>query len=77
MVRWGDYWRFTSRSAGRLFEGAFGAENTTVAAFGDLRTATCFLWGLAAEDLAESELRARDEDYEVLIAVRAVKQRRS
>jgi hypothetical protein len=31
------------------------------------------LYGLAAEDLDQDELQRRDQDYEVLITVRAIK----
>lgn len=73
MERWGDYWRFTSLSAKRLFEEVFPAENVSVEAYGNVLAAVAFLHGLAAEELRRKELDHRDPDYEVLIAVRAVK----
>jgi SAM-dependent methyltransferase len=74
MDRWGDYWRFTSLSARRLFETAFRSSETRVEAYGNLISATAFLYGLAAEDLSVEELRGRDDDYELLIAVRATRE---
>jgi SAM-dependent methyltransferase len=71
--RWGDYWRFTTRSARQLFEEVFPAANVQVEAFGNVLVATAFLHGLAAEELRQAELDHHDPDYEVLIAVRAVK----
>ena len=68
---WGDYWRFTSDSATRLFAGEFGAQNTTTTAYGNVLTATAMLHGLAAEDLKPKQLDDRDRDFEVLIGVRA------
>jgi glycosyltransferase involved in cell wall biosynthesis len=73
MERWGDYWRFTSLSARLLFESAFGAEHVTVEAHGNVLAATALLYGLAREELTDAELQARDPDYEVIIAIRAVK----
>ena len=70
---WGDYWRFTSLSARRVFEEVFPSENVKVEAFGNLTTAIAFLHGLAAEEMRPAELAAHDADYEVLLAVRAVK----
>jgi SAM-dependent methyltransferase len=70
---WGDYWRFTSRSARRLFEESFQPDNVTVESFGNVLAAIAFLHGLSAEDLRESELELRDPDFELLIGVRAVK----
>jgi len=68
---WGDYWRFTSDSATRLFADEFGAQNTTTTAYGNVLTATAMLHGLAAEDLKPKQLDDRDRDFEVLIGVRA------
>lgn len=68
---WGDYWRFTSMSARRLFEDEFGAGTVEVEAYGNVLAATAQLQGIAAEELDPAELDARDPRYEVLIAVRA------
>lgn len=73
MDRWGDYWRFTSLSARRLFECAFPGGDVHVEAHGNVLAATAFLQGLSTRDLREAELNHRDPDYEVLITVRAVK----
>ena len=73
MERWGDYWRFTALSAQRLFCEAFGVDNVTVQAYGNVLGAVAFLHGLAAQELTEEELNHRDPDYEVVIAVRASK----
>jgi SAM-dependent methyltransferase len=70
---WGDYWRFTSHSARRLFAEAFGGENVSVEAYGNVLTAAACLYGLAAEELPSSALTLNDPDFEVLVAIRAVK----
>ncbi len=75
--RWGDYWRFTTLSARRLFEEAFPTTHIKVEAYGNVLAAGAFLQGLAAEDLRREELDHRDPDYEVLITVRAVKSKES
>jgi hypothetical protein len=71
---WGDWWRFTSQGARRLFTGVFGDDGVEVAAHGNVLTACAFLYGLAAEELTEAQLASCDGDYELLITVRAVKQ---
>ena len=71
--QWGEYWRFTSLSARLLFEEAFKTGNVSVRAYGNVLAAISFLAGLAAEDLKITELDASDPDFELLIAVRAVK----
>lgn len=69
----GDYWRFTSGSARRLCEEFFSPAHVTVNVYGNVRTATAYLYGLAAEDLQPEELDYHDPNYELVIAVRAVK----
>jgi hypothetical protein len=73
MDRWGDYWRFTSLAARKLFAGFFGAEQVAVAAHGNVLAAMAFLQGLAAEELTAEELDYADPDYELVITVRALK----
>jgi len=73
MDRWGDFWRFTTRSARRLFEEVFPPGNVHVEARGNVLSAVAFLHGLAAEEFLPEELDHRDPDYEVSISVRAIK----
>jgi hypothetical protein len=73
---WGDWWRFTSDSARRLFADAYGPENVEVQAHGNVLSAACFLYGLAAEELSDDELTHHDPDFELLMTIRAVKRDR-
>ena len=73
MQRWGDYWRFTSHSARRLFEEVFPAANIAVQTHGNVLVAAALLYGLAAEELRKHELAHHDPDYELVITVRAFK----
>ena len=70
---YGDYWRFSSASVSRLFSAPFGAENIEVRSYGNVYAATTFLQGLALEELDTEKLAYVDADYEMLIALRAVK----
>jgi SAM-dependent methyltransferase len=72
---WGDWWRFTASSARRLVEEVFVDGHVDVETYGNLLSATMFLHGHAAEELAPAELDLRDPEYEVTIAVRAIKGR--
>jgi SAM-dependent methyltransferase len=76
MESWGDYWRFTSLSARRLFEEFFDPGDVTVETFGNVLTASAFLYGLGVRDLRRKQLDVRDPDYQMLIAVKAVKSSR-
>jgi SAM-dependent methyltransferase len=73
MDRWGEYWRFTSLSARRIFEEVFGASAVTVKSYGNVLAATALLQGIAANELKASELDVQDQDYEVVITIEAVK----
>ncbi len=75
MDRWGDFWRFTTLSARRVFETCFRPELVQVEAHGNVLAAAAFLYGLAVEDLRATDLDTDDPDYELLITVRAVKGR--
>jgi SAM-dependent methyltransferase len=70
---WGDFWRFTTLAAKRLFEEAFSPGQVAVASHGNVFIATAFLHGLAQEEVTTRELDHHDPDYQVTITVRAVK----
>ena len=73
MDAWGDYWRFTSRSVRNLLEKTFDSDAVFVQAYGNVLTATCFLYGIAAEELDSRELDHHDPDYQLLIGAQAIK----
>jgi SAM-dependent methyltransferase len=73
MDRWGEYWRFTSLSARKLFTEVFPEDSVTVQPYGNVLAATAFLHGLTAQELRPEELDYHDSDYEVILGVRATK----
>jgi SAM-dependent methyltransferase len=73
MDRWGDYWRFTSKSIRQLFSEYFPRENVHITVYGNVLSAIAFLHGLATEELSKEELDYLDPDFEVSIGVRAIK----
>ena len=72
---WKDtwYWSFTRHSMRRMFSDIFGSDSIEVVCYGNVFAATCFLEGVALEDVTTSELAARDPYFDVLICVRARK----
>lgn len=70
---WGDYWRFTDRAAERLFGSVFDPADVEVRAYGNVLLTSAFLYGLAAEDMRPSDFADDDEDFQILVAVRARK----
>jgi hypothetical protein len=71
MRDWGDWWRFTARSAQRLFADVYGEDHVEVTQHGNVRAAAAFLYGLAAEDIGAAALEAVDPDFHLLITIRA------
>ena len=71
--QWGEYWRFTTFSARRLFAEVFPETAISVQAHGNVLVALAFLHGLLVTELRRAELEYHDPDYEVLITVRAQK----
>jgi hypothetical protein len=53
----------------------FGEKGVQVEAYGNVFAATCFLEGIAVEDITTAELNVRDPRYDVLITIRAQKSR--
>ncbi len=69
-----DWWRFTGRSASKVFSEVFSPENVVVQTYGNVLAATAFLHGLVQEELTQEELEYNDPDYELTIGVQATKQ---
>jgi glycosyltransferase involved in cell wall biosynthesis len=69
----GSCWALTSLSARRLFEEVFSPDEISIETYGNVLVATAFLHGLATQEFRKEELDYTDSDYEVIIAVRAVK----
>ena len=55
-----DYWRFTAAACSKLFGEAFGPDQVTVRAHGNVLTCIAFLAGMALEELKRAELDADD-----------------
>lgn len=71
--RWGEHWRFTTQSLGRLLGEGFPGGDVAVEAHGNVLAATAFLQGLCIGDLSGRELDHQDDRYQLLVAGRAVK----
>jgi SAM-dependent methyltransferase len=65
------HWSFTTTSLARLLGDAFGAQQVTVEASGNVLAATAFLYGLSATELTRAELDAIDASYPVTVTARA------
>jgi SAM-dependent methyltransferase len=68
-----DSWRFTAYSAKRLFTEYFPQNEVHVQSYGNVLTATAFLYGLASREVKRVELDHVDPDYPVILGIRARK----
>jgi SAM-dependent methyltransferase len=71
---WGHswYWALTLRSLQRLMEDVFGPPQAPEG-HGNVYAATCFLQGLAVEEVEHVKLDVYDPSYPVILAQRAIK----
>ena len=72
---WGEYWHLTTQSAQALFRETFPGAEVRVGCYGNVLSAVGALHGLATDELTPKELDYIDPDFEVLITVRAAKER--
>src|SRR5207247_957604 len=72
---WGTswHWSFTERTACRLFAETFPKGEVKTETWGNVLSATAFLWGFASSRIADDKLKYRDPEYPGMIGVRAVK----
>ena len=71
---WNAYWRLTSPALRQLASRAFGPQGDfEVVGYGNVLTATAFLYGMAQSELTQTEFDVRDGGYEVVVSLRAVK----
>ncbi len=70
---WGKYWHFTSQAIKKMFDTHFMTGNYKIEVYGNVLSAISYLHGLSSNELTINELDYSDREYEVLIAVRAVK----
>jgi peptidoglycan/xylan/chitin deacetylase (PgdA/CDA1 family) len=69
----GDYWRFGEESVRALVGEHFPPEAFDVAAAGNRKSATAFLFGLSVQELTSAELDDADPSLPLVFCVRAVK----
>lgn len=67
MARWGMYWTFTDLCLRKLLAEIVPEENITVQAFGNVKLAACFLYGLSQQDLNPTDFEYNDPDYQLIV----------
>ncbi|MDP3731155.1 MAG: class I SAM-dependent methyltransferase [bacterium] len=69
----GDYWRFTKASANYVFGKYFKKDKLEVKTWGNVLAGLGFWTGLAQEDFSKKELDYQDENFPVLVTIKATK----
>lgn len=72
-LRSGDFWRMTRAAVESLFGGLDGTGQMDIQTFGNVRTCTAFLYGLAMEDMPVPVLDFHDPWFPLIHCVRVVK----
>ena len=67
------YWAFTDISIKKIIEETFDANNITIDVFGNILTATAFLYGMGWPELKKQQLDWYDPSYQVTITATATK----
>ena len=63
---WGEYWRFTPLSLGKLFDTEM--LDVYVESYGNVKTSVAMLYGLCAEDIEQNDFDYNDEQYPLIIS---------
>ena len=69
----GDYWRLTAAAARELFAKSPRLREVSVETRGNVRVCSAFLYGLAAEELSETDLAFDDPWFPLIHGIRAVR----
>ncbi|WP_266202598.1 glycosyltransferase [Pontibacter kalidii] len=67
------YWSFTDKSMKRLMEETFPGGISEVTPYGNVFTATAFLYGMGLPEVPKTKLMYDDPHYQVIITVKATK----
>jgi len=67
------YWAFTEKAVHQLFAPVFGTGNIKTQAYGNVLAASAFYHNLASNELAQTKLDHQDDQYQLLITIRAIK----
>lgn len=67
------YWSFTEASVKRLAGNYFAPEKSEIRTYGNVLTATAFLYGLGLKDVTQEEVNHTDVHYPVVVAAKLTK----
>ncbi len=68
-------WSFTDNAMRRIMRETFTHSSTEVTAYGNVYVAAAFLYGMGLPEIQESAFKVDDPCYQLIVAVRAVKEK--
>ena len=71
----GHFWSFTDMSLKKVFVDCEDVESVSIKVYGNVKSATSFLYGLSYDEIDKKELDYADDKYQVIIG--AVVKKRS
>lgn len=72
-IHWGEYWRFTDQSMRELLSDVFEEDQIEIYAYGNMKAAVAFMFGLCQEEMNLADLEYQDEQFPMIIAAIARK----
>lgn len=72
---WGStwFWSFTDRSMQKIMAETFPDAEAEIKSFGNVLSASAFLYGMGAKELSKKQLDVHDPNMQVIVTVKAVK----
>lgn len=71
---WGEYWRVTPMALLQMAkESGFKDDNIFLQSYGNVKTVICHLYGMCQEELSIQDYEYNDEQYPLIIGIRAKK----
>lgn len=67
------YWAFTDIAVQKIVANSFSEKNTVIEAYGNVMTATAFLYGMGLQEVTKQQLDYHDPSYQVTITAIATK----
>lgn len=68
--QWGEYWSFTLKSVQKLCSIVCSEDCYEVTTYGNVKSATAYLYGMCVEDMEEEELKYVDSQFPFLITAK-------
>ena len=72
---WGKYfyYSFTSHALERIADEIFPGDQVSIESYGNVKTATAFLYGMGCKEISSSSYKINDPQYQVIVSLKIVR----